>query len=55
MTHGWGQSKAYGLTTAARFPCVNANHLAPVGADSFDMLSNQAHLTGINVKVAAIQ
>jgi hypothetical protein len=55
MTHGWGQSKAYGLTTARRFPGVNANQLSPVGAGSFDVLSNQAHLTGINVEVAPTQ
>ena len=54
MSHGWGHSKAYGLTTARRFPGANVNQLAPVGAGSFDVLSNQAHLTGINVKVAAI-
>jgi anaerobic selenocysteine-containing dehydrogenase len=55
MTHGWGHSKAYGLMTANRFPGANVNQLAPVGAASFDVLSNQSHLTGINVKVAAIQ
>jgi anaerobic selenocysteine-containing dehydrogenase len=53
MSHGWGQSKAYGLTTAHRFPGVNVNQLAPVGPGSFDVLSNQAHLTGVNVKVTA--
>jgi anaerobic selenocysteine-containing dehydrogenase len=53
MSHGWGQSKAYGLTTANRFPGVNVNQLAPVGPGSFDVLSNQAHLTGVDVKVTA--
>jgi anaerobic selenocysteine-containing dehydrogenase len=53
MSHGWGQSKAYGLTTARRFPGVNVNQLAAVGPGTFDELSNQAHLTGINVKVTA--
>ena len=53
MTHGWGHSKAYGLTTARRFPGVNVNQLAAVGPGTFDELSNQAHLTGINVKVTA--
>jgi len=51
MSHGWGQSKAYGMTTARRFPGVNVNQLAPVGPGSFDVLSNQAHLTGLNVKI----
>jgi anaerobic selenocysteine-containing dehydrogenase len=54
MSHGWGQSKTYGLTTARRFPGVNVNQLAAVGPGTFDELSNQAHLTGINVKVTAI-
>jgi anaerobic selenocysteine-containing dehydrogenase len=53
MSHGWGQSKAYGLSTASRFPGVNVNHLAAVGAGSFDVLSNQAQLTGIKVQVTA--
>jgi hypothetical protein len=30
------------------------NRLAAVGPGTFDELSNQAHLTGINVKVTAI-
>src|SRR6266403_505058 len=54
MSHGWGQSKTYGLTTARRFPGVNVNQLAAVGPGTFDELSNQAHLTGINVEVTAI-
>ena len=55
MSHGWGQGKAYGLTTARRFPGVNVNRLAAVGPGSFDVLSNQGQLTGINVRVTAIQ
>jgi anaerobic selenocysteine-containing dehydrogenase len=53
MTHGWGQVKAYGLTTARHFPGANVNQLAPIGPGSFDVLSNQAQLTGINVTVTA--
>src|SRR6202011_1093182 len=53
MSHGWGQGKAYGLSTARRFPGVNVNQLAAVGPGSFDVLSNQAQLTGINVQVTA--
>jgi anaerobic selenocysteine-containing dehydrogenase len=55
MTHGWGHSKAYGMTTARRFPGANVNQLAPIGAGSFDVLSNQAQLTGINVRVVATE
>jgi hypothetical protein len=54
MSHGWGQSKAYGLKTASRFPGVNVNQLAAVGPGTFDVLSNQAHLTGVNVEVTAV-
>jgi anaerobic selenocysteine-containing dehydrogenase len=53
MSHGWGQDKAYGLKTARRFPGANVNQLAPVGRGSFDLLSNQSHLTGINVTITA--
>jgi anaerobic selenocysteine-containing dehydrogenase len=53
MSHGWGQARSYGLNTARRFPGANVNELAPVGPGSFEVLSNQAHLTGINVTITA--
>ncbi|WP_207839778.1 molybdopterin-containing oxidoreductase family protein [Williamsia soli] len=52
MTHGWGQRTARSLDVARRHPGVNANQLAPTGAGAFDPLSNQSHLTGINVEVS---
>ena len=52
MTHGWGQSAAQSLRVAHQHPGVNANQLAPGGLGSFDPLSNQSHLTGINVEVS---
>lgn len=52
MTHGWGQSTARSLGVAHRHPGVNANQLAPTGTGAFDPLSNQSHLTGINVEVS---
>ncbi|MCZ4548508.1 molybdopterin-containing oxidoreductase family protein [Gordonia rubripertincta] len=52
MTHGWGQGAARGLDVARRHPGVNANQLSPTGAGAFDPLSNQSHLTGINVEVS---
>lgn len=55
MSHGWGQKRAYGLQTARRFPGVNVNRLAPTGPGSFDPLTGQAHLTGINVTVSQAQ
>ncbi|MFI6313917.1 molybdopterin-dependent oxidoreductase [Nocardia fusca] len=51
MTHGWGQHRAHGLGVARHKAGVNANHLAPTGRDGYDPLSNQSHLTGINVEV----
>jgi anaerobic selenocysteine-containing dehydrogenase len=51
MSHGWGQKRSPGLHTAQRFPGVNVNQLAPSGPGSFDPLTGQAHLTGINVSV----
>lgn len=53
MTHGWGHSQSYGLSTARRFPGSNVNRLAPSGAGSFDPLTNQARLTALNVTVTA--
>lgn len=54
MTHGWGQGKSHGLNVARRFPGVNVNRLAPFGKGSFDPMSMQSHLTGINVTVEAL-
>ncbi|WP_439032244.1 molybdopterin-containing oxidoreductase family protein [Gordonia terrae] len=51
MTHGWGHGGSHGLDVARRHPGVNVNRLAPIGADGYDPLSNQSHLTGINVEV----
>lgn len=51
MTHGWGQGRAHGMDVARRYPGVNVNRLAPTGAGGYDPVSNQSHLTGINVEV----
>ncbi len=51
MTHGWGQKTARSLRTASRHPGTNVNRLSPVGEAGYDILSNQSHLTGINVEV----
>lgn len=52
MTHGWGQQTARSLRTAHRHPGTNVNRLSPVGEAGYDVLSNQSHLTGIDVEVA---
>ena len=51
MTHGWGHQQSNGMQTAQAYPGVNCNVLLPSGADSFEPLSNQAHMTGVPVEV----
>ena len=51
MTHGWGHGQSNGMTVAKSKPGVNCNVLLPVGRASFEPLSNQSHMTGINVDV----
>jgi len=52
MTHGWGQASALGLRTAQRFSGVNSNALSPTGPGSYDPISTQCLMNGINVEVA---
>ena len=52
MTHGWGHAISRGLNVAKANPGANPNRLLPDGPGSFEPLSNQAHMTGINVDVA---
>ncbi|TXS95342.1 molybdopterin-dependent oxidoreductase [Parahaliea maris] len=54
MTHGWGHSRTPGLRIASRHPGSNVNRLLPHGPDSFEKLSNQAHMTGITVNISPI-
>ena len=51
MTHGWGNGDTSGMRVAQTFPGTNVNALSPVGPGSYDALSNQSHMTGINVDV----
>lgn len=53
MTHGWGNQRSHGLRVAKSYPGTNVNQLLPTGPGSFEKLSNQAHMTGINVEVKA--
>jgi anaerobic selenocysteine-containing dehydrogenase len=53
MSHGWGHDRSFGLNAARRYPGANVNRLSPSGPGSFDPLSMQARLTGINVEVTA--
>ena len=50
-THGWGHEASTGLRLARERPGVNVNRLLPIGLGSFDPLSNQAHMTGVDVEV----
>ena len=54
MSHGWGNEKTSGMTRAQSRPGVNCNVLLPVGLDSFEPLSSQAHMTGVPVEVAPV-
>ncbi len=51
MSHGYGHAKAFGLRNASAVPGVNVNALMPTGLDSFEPLSNMAHLTGVAVEI----
>ena len=51
MTHGGGQGRTSGMTKAQASPGANCNALLPTGPDSFEPLSNQAHMTGVAVDV----
>lgn len=51
MTHGGGHNGVRGMQTARNAPGVNCNVLLPSGPDSFEPLSSQAHMTGVNVEV----
>ena len=52
MTHGWGHGATPGMTVAQRTAGVNCNVLLPSGPGAYEPISNQAHMTGINVEVA---
>ena len=52
MTHGWGNRNSRGLRVASQYPGTNANRLLPTGPGSYEKLSNQAHMTGIPVRIS---
>ena len=54
MTHGGGQGQTSGMRNAQARPGANCNALLPTGPDSFEPLSNQAHMTGVAVDVMAL-
>ncbi len=54
MTHGWGNRRTPGLRVANRYPGSNVNALLPTGPGSYEKLSNQAHMTGIPVRLQRI-
>ncbi len=53
ITHGWGNGSTPGMRVAQQTPGENPNRLLPTGPESFDPLSNQAHMTGVPVEVSA--
>ena len=54
MAHGWGNSKTPGMKVANKYPGVNVNQLLPHGPGSYEKISNQAHMTGIAVRIEKI-
>lgn len=55
MTHGRGNDRTPGLRIASSSPGVNVNRLLPSGPGSFDVLSNQAFMTGVPVRVDRVE
>lgn len=53
MTHGFGNARTSGMSTAQAHPGVNVNELTPTGPGTFDPLSGMTQLTGIPVTVCA--
>ena len=53
MVHGWGNQQTPGLALAHQHPGTNVNVLLPSGPGSYEVLSNQAFMTGIPVQVSA--
>ncbi len=51
MVHGWGHTASPRLRVAAANPGSNPNVLLPIGPDSYEPLSSQAHMTGIPITV----
>lgn len=54
MVHGWGHQVSPALRVAHADPGANPNAVLPTGPGSFEPLSSQAHMTGIRVRVAAV-
>jgi hypothetical protein len=54
MTHGWGNARTPRMRVAKAKPGANVNRLLPSGPGSYEVLSNQAFMTGIPVDVQAV-
>ncbi len=54
MAHGWGNAKTSGMRYARETPGSNPNALLPIGRDSYDVLSNQAFMTGVPVEIEVL-
>ncbi|MGE0384367.1 MAG: molybdopterin-dependent oxidoreductase [Gammaproteobacteria bacterium] len=55
LPHGGGHGNAAGLRIASADPGVNPNALLPSGPGSYDPLSNQARMTGIPIRLRALE
>lgn len=51
MTHGFGNSRTFGMRVAQSRPGTNVNAIMPMGADSFEPLSNMSWLSGVPIRI----
>ena len=51
MSHGYGHRSAQGLRNASRKPGANCNQLLPIGADTYEPLSNMSWVSAVPVNV----
>ena len=54
MVHGWGHAASPRLRVAHANPGANPNALLPIGPGSYEPLSSQAHMTGVEVSVEPV-
>lgn len=55
MTHGYGNTRAYGLKVASRKPGANCNALMPTNSDTIEPLSHMSWLSGVPVQIERIE
>ena len=54
MSHGYGHRHAPSMKIAHELSGANPNRLLPVGAGSFEALSNMSWMNGVPVEISAL-